>query len=60
MYNNNYCSKSELVGKYGKKINPLLVQTGNTKKQTAMHLAIENKKPERALLLLKETKGKQL
>ncbi len=52
-----HCRDSEQVGEFGKEINPLLVL--NKKQQTAMHLAIEKRKPERVILLLKETEGKQ-
>ena len=48
---------NERIGKYRER-NPLLVQSTCTKKTTAMHLAIEMRKPERALILLKETGGK--
>lgn len=47
--------KNERIGQY-KEISPLLVPTKHEKK-TAMHLAIEIKKAERALILLKETGG---
>ena len=47
--------RNDKIGEY-RKINPLLVQTKTTLK-TAMHLAIKIGKPERALILLTETKG---
>ncbi len=56
------CRNNDRVGEY-KEINPLLVQTkcmGEDKmyKKTAMHLAIEMRRAERALVLLRETGGR--
>ena len=55
LYMTPSCRRNKRIGNYSK-INPLLVQTETTQK-TAMHLAIERRKPERALILLAETKG---